>query len=216
MIGSGIFLLSRIAISLAGPAAVFSNIAVGIVCIITAASAAESPTGMPTSGGDYFFVSRSLGPAFGAISGIGVWLSLTFAIEFNLRKADRSQDNINVILPIIYLGNVHFVKRIIYGKGVETERAGKDGLDNIYRFNGYINPLKARKLLKDTGQAIILRAWVHLTMLVTREDSDHEATPEKYQLDCLLSSIEAIPSRKAYKAACVRLAKCNFARILLT
>ena len=39
---------------------------------------------MPTSGGDYFFVSRSLGPAFGAISGIGIWLSLTFAIAFYL------------------------------------------------------------------------------------------------------------------------------------
>ncbi len=33
---------------------------------------------------DYFFVSRSLGPPFGAISGIGIWLSLTFAIAFYL------------------------------------------------------------------------------------------------------------------------------------
>ena len=84
MIGAGIFLLSGIAISLAGPAAIFSYIAAGIVCIITAASAAELATGMPTSGGDYFFVSRSLGPPFGAISGIGIWLSLTFAIAFYL------------------------------------------------------------------------------------------------------------------------------------
>lgn len=84
MIGAGIFLLSGIAISLAGPAAIFSYIAAGIVCIITAASAAELATGMPTSGGDYFFVSRSLGPSFGAISGVGIWLSLTFAIAFYL------------------------------------------------------------------------------------------------------------------------------------
>ena len=84
MIGAGIFLLSGIAISLAGPAAIFSYIIAGIVCIITAASAAELATGMPTSGGDYFFVSRSLGPSFGAISGIGIWLSLTFAIAFYL------------------------------------------------------------------------------------------------------------------------------------
>jgi amino acid transporter/nucleotide-binding universal stress UspA family protein len=84
MIGAGIFLLSGIAISLAGPGAIFSYIFAGIVCVITAASAAELATGMPTSGGDYFFVSRSLGPPFGAISGIGIWLSLTFAIAFYL------------------------------------------------------------------------------------------------------------------------------------
>jgi len=84
MIGAGIFLLSGVAVSQAGPAAVFSYAAAGIVCAITAASAAELATGMPTSGGDYYFVSRSLGPAFGAISGVGIWLSLTFAISFYL------------------------------------------------------------------------------------------------------------------------------------
>lgn len=84
MIGAGIFLLSGLAVTLTGPAAIFAYIIPGIVCIITAASAAELATGMPTSGGDYFFVSRSLGPAFGAISGIGIWLSLTFAIAFYL------------------------------------------------------------------------------------------------------------------------------------
>mgnify|MGYP001823516540 FL=1 len=84
MIGAGIFLLSGIAISMAGPAAIFSYLVAGVVCIITAASAAELATGMPTSGGDYFFVSRALGPPFGAISGIGIWLSLTFAIAFYL------------------------------------------------------------------------------------------------------------------------------------
>lgn len=84
MIGAGIFLLSGIAVSLAGPAAMISYIIAGIVCIITAASAAELATGMPTSGGSYFFVSRALGPAFGVISGIGIWISLTFAIAFYL------------------------------------------------------------------------------------------------------------------------------------
>lgn len=84
MIGAGIFLLAGVALELTGPAAIFSYIAAGVICIITASSAAELATGMPTSGGDYFFVSRSLGPAFGAISGVGIWLSLTFAISFYL------------------------------------------------------------------------------------------------------------------------------------
>lgn len=84
MIGAGIFLLAGVALELTGPAAIFAYLLSGIVCMITASSAAELATGMPTSGGDYFFVSRSLGPAFGAISGVGIWLSLTFAIAFYL------------------------------------------------------------------------------------------------------------------------------------
>ncbi|MFW5973360.1 MAG: amino acid permease [Bacteroidota bacterium] len=84
MIGAGIFLLSGVALSLTGPAAIFSYIGAGLVCMVTAASAAELATGMPTSGGDYYFVSRSIGPALGAISGVGIWLSLTFAIAFYL------------------------------------------------------------------------------------------------------------------------------------
>ncbi len=84
MIGAGIFLLSGIAISLSGPAAIFSYLAAGIICVITAASAAEMATGMPRSGGNYLFVSRSLGPSFGAVAGIGIWLSLIFAIAFYL------------------------------------------------------------------------------------------------------------------------------------
>lgn len=100
MIGAGIFLLSGIAISMAGPAAIFSYLAAGVVCIITAASAAELATGMPTSGGDYFFVSRSLGPPFGAISGIGIWLSLTFAIAFYLVGVGEYLSEFLPIAPI--------------------------------------------------------------------------------------------------------------------
>ena len=84
MIGAGIFLLAGVALEMSGPAAIFAYIISGIVCMITASSAAELATGMPTSGGDYYFVSRSLGPALGAISGVGIWLSLTFAIAFYL------------------------------------------------------------------------------------------------------------------------------------
>ena len=72
------------ALELTGPAAIFAYLGAGLVCIMTAASAAELATGMPTSGGDYYFVSRSMGPALGAISGVGIWLSLTFAIAFYL------------------------------------------------------------------------------------------------------------------------------------
>ena len=85
MIGAGIFVLPRYAIELAGPGAIFSYIIAGIVCIITAASMAELATGMPKSGGAYFFISRSMGTFMGTISGVSVWFSLTFAVAFYLR-----------------------------------------------------------------------------------------------------------------------------------
>ena len=84
MIGAGIFLLAGVALELTGPAAIFAYVAAGAVCVVTAASAAELATGMPTSGGAYYFVSRAFGPALGAIAGVGTWLSLTVAISFYL------------------------------------------------------------------------------------------------------------------------------------
>ncbi|MCP5095498.1 MAG: amino acid permease [Chloroflexi bacterium] len=117
MIGAGIFLLSGVALSLAGPAAIFSYIIAGIVCIITAASAAELATGMPTSGGDYFFVSRSLGPSFGAISGIGIWFSLTFAIAFYLFGMGEYLSEFLPITPFwgAVIGGIMFITLNIIG-----------------------------------------------------------------------------------------------------
>lgn len=101
MIGAGIFLLSGVALSLTGPAAIFSYVGAGIVCMMTAASAAELATGMPTSGGDYYFVSRSVGPMFGAISGVGIWLSLTFAIAFYLYGLGEYLSQLVPISPFV-------------------------------------------------------------------------------------------------------------------
>lgn len=84
MIGAGIFVLPRFAIEMVGPGAIFSYILAGLICIITASSLAELATGMPKSGGIYFFLSRSLGVFIGTISGLALWLSLTFAVAFYL------------------------------------------------------------------------------------------------------------------------------------
>ncbi|KAA3662964.1 MAG: amino acid permease [Chloroflexi bacterium] len=117
MIGAGIFLLSGVALTLAGPSAIFSYIIAGVVCIITAASAAELATGMPTSGGDYFFVSRSLGPSFGAISGIGIWFSLTFAIAFYLFGMGEYLSEFLPISPFwgAVIGGVMFIALNVLG-----------------------------------------------------------------------------------------------------
>ena len=85
MIGAGVFILPSLALEMAGPGAIFSYIAAGIICMITAASTAELATGMPKSGGAYFFISRSMGGLMGTISGVTVWLSLTFAVAFYLQ-----------------------------------------------------------------------------------------------------------------------------------
>ncbi len=84
MIGAGIFVLPRFAIEMVGPGAIFTYILAGLICIVTASSIAEVATGMPKSGGTYFFLSRSLGNFVGTISGLSLWLSLTFAVAFYL------------------------------------------------------------------------------------------------------------------------------------
>ena len=82
MVGAGIFVLPGIILAKVGPAAVFSFLGGGVIALLAAMSAAEVATGMPRSGGGYYFVSRALGPAWGAIVGWGSWFGLIFASAF--------------------------------------------------------------------------------------------------------------------------------------
>ncbi|WP_094227328.1 amino acid permease [Methanolobus psychrotolerans] len=84
MIGAGIFVLPGIAISAAGPAAIFSFLIGGVISMATAISMAELATGMPKAGGSYYFISRAMGAAFGAVIGLGAWLALVFKGSFAL------------------------------------------------------------------------------------------------------------------------------------
>ena len=45
-------------------------------------SQSELATAMPNSGGAYVYIERALGPLFGTISGIGLWLSLLLKSAF--------------------------------------------------------------------------------------------------------------------------------------
>jgi len=85
MVGAGIFILPRYAIGNAGPAAVFSYVIAGVIALVSAASTAEVATGMPKSGGLYYFISRALGSFWGTIAGVALWLSLCFAVAFYLQ-----------------------------------------------------------------------------------------------------------------------------------
>jgi len=84
MIGAGIFVFPGIAAGDAGPAAALSFAIGGGIAMLVALPASELATAMPRSGGGYFFVSRSLGSAAGAVVGLGLWLGLVFAAAFYL------------------------------------------------------------------------------------------------------------------------------------
>ncbi|MEF8773774.1 MAG: APC family permease [Halobacteriales archaeon] len=84
MIGAGIFVFPGLAAGNAGPAASLSFAIGGAIALLVALPASELATAMPRSGGGYFFVSRSMGTAYGAVVGLGLWLGLVFAAAFYL------------------------------------------------------------------------------------------------------------------------------------
>ena len=84
MVGAGIFVFPGIAISYAGPAALFSFALAAMIALLVAFSAAELSTAMPHNGGAYYYVSRAMGPSFGMFVGIGQWFGLVFASAFYL------------------------------------------------------------------------------------------------------------------------------------
>jgi len=82
MIGAGIFVLPRTAISQAGSFAVVAFLLGGAIALLTAFSASELGTAMPKSGGAYYYVNHALGPLFGSVAGWANWLGLAFASAF--------------------------------------------------------------------------------------------------------------------------------------
>ncbi|MDH5019589.1 APC family permease [Halobacterium rubrum] len=84
MIGAGIFVFPGLAAQNAGLAATLSFAIGGGIALLVALPTSELATAMPRSGGGYYFVSRGLGTAYGAIVGLGLWLGLMFASAFYL------------------------------------------------------------------------------------------------------------------------------------
>ena len=82
MISSGLFVLPGLAFAKAGPAMILSYALAGVLMIPTLLANAELATAMPKSGGSYFVVERSLGPAVGTIAGLANWLSIALKACF--------------------------------------------------------------------------------------------------------------------------------------
>ncbi|MBN1421451.1 MAG: amino acid permease [Planctomycetes bacterium] len=84
MISSGLFVLPGLAHARAGPAVVVSYLLAGLLASIGVLSIAELATAMPKAGGDYFFISRGMGPAVGTVAGLLSWFSLSLKSAFAL------------------------------------------------------------------------------------------------------------------------------------
>ncbi len=84
MISSGIFVLPGIAHAKAGPSVILSYFFAGLLATSGMFSAAEMATAMPKAGGDYFFITRALGPLAGTIAGLLNWSALSLKSSFAL------------------------------------------------------------------------------------------------------------------------------------
>ncbi|UCD19234.1 MAG: amino acid permease [candidate division WOR-3 bacterium] len=84
MISSGLFVLPGIAFAKAGPAMILSYVIAGVLVLPALLSKAELVTAMPKAGGDYFYITRSLGIAPGTVAGMASWLSLSLKTAFAL------------------------------------------------------------------------------------------------------------------------------------
>ncbi len=84
MISSGLFILPGLAFAKAGPGMILGYVIAGILVIPTIFSKAELVTAMPKAGGDYFYITRSMGLSAGTISGLASWFSLSLKSAFAL------------------------------------------------------------------------------------------------------------------------------------
>jgi amino acid transporter len=82
MISSGIFVLPGLAFAQIGPAMILSYLIAGLLALIGVFSVIELATAMPKAGGDYYFLTRSLGPLIGTVSGLLSWFALSLKTAF--------------------------------------------------------------------------------------------------------------------------------------
>ncbi|AOW79632.1 cationic amino acid transporter [Halodesulfurarchaeum formicicum] len=136
MIGAGIFVFPGLAANRAGPAAALSFVIGGVIALLVALPASELATAMPRSGGGYFFVSRSLGTAAGAIVGLGLWLGLVFASAFYLvglgHYASAAIAELGLQLPL----NPVIPLAVVFAVGLTV--ASLFGTENTAKLQNYI------------------------------------------------------------------------------
>ncbi len=80
----GFFVLPGLAHAIAGPTMVAAYFLAVLPLVPGIFAQTELATAMPRAGGLYYFLDRSLGPLFGTIGGLGVWLVLVLKTVFAL------------------------------------------------------------------------------------------------------------------------------------
>jgi basic amino acid/polyamine antiporter, APA family len=100
-LSAGFFLLPGLAAIQAGPALIAAYLIAIVPLIPGMFSIIELATAMPRAGGMYYFLDRTLGPAFGTIGGIGTWLSLILKVSFALIGMSAYLEIFFPKLPII-------------------------------------------------------------------------------------------------------------------
>lgn len=84
MFSSGFFFLPGVAAANTGPSVVLAYAVSAVLMLPALYSIAELASAMPRAGGAYFFIHRSLGPWFGVMGGVGLWLVLVLKSAFAL------------------------------------------------------------------------------------------------------------------------------------
>ena len=155
LISSGLFVLPGIAHGRAGPAVIVSYLLAGILAAIGLLSVTELATAMPKAGGDYFFISRALGPGIGTVAGFLSWFSISLKAGFALVGIGALSELIlpidgrfagGIFLAIFCITNLHGVRKaanlqvglgvglLILLAGFVVAGAGKVQVDNFTPF----------------------------------------------------------------------------------
>ncbi len=107
-LSGGLFLLPGLAAIQAGQAMVLAYVIAAIPLIPAIFSIIELATAMPRAGGMYYFLDRTLGPAFGTIGGLGTWLALLLKVAFALIGIGAYLDLFLPNIPIIPIAICNF------------------------------------------------------------------------------------------------------------
>lgn len=119
MISTGIFILPSFIYQIAGSTVPLVYFFSGLIAFIAMQSIIELSTAMPKAGGDYYFISKSLGPIEGTISGIFSWIALILKSSFAMYGFSLLL-NTFFNIPYIYCGLIIVVALVALNcKGIK-------------------------------------------------------------------------------------------------